>query len=90
MRLRGSGHFYQQVVECQGDAAGGWCGVECDGGRFSYRFKSNGALLVDFRKTGGMQMQAACDGEGNGRWLGGKASDDQFFLLDPASVGVCP
>lgn len=85
------GRTYRQNVICTLRGNQRFCGVECDGGRFAYRFKKDGAMLVDFRSTGGMSMNSTCGEEvqaAKGYWLG-EAKDDQLFRLDLAPMSAC-
>lgn len=89
VRFKDRSDPYQQSVYCSVEGSGYRCGVECDGGAFSLRFKQNGSALIDFRQTGGMVLNSSC-GEGDDyRWLGDGKSDDMLFRLDPASRSVC-
>ena len=90
IEIRGSGQAFSQSLECKGDDRDGWCGVECDGGRFAYSFKSNGSILVDFRQTGRMMLEGACEGAADGHHIGDPAGDDRLFRLDPVPLAMCP
>ncbi|SNZ20849.1 hypothetical protein [Cohaesibacter gelatinilyticus] len=80
----------KQTVYCTNESGARLCGVECDGGRFAYRFKPNGSMLIDLRKTGGMLLGSFCGEESadQSHWFGTN-KDDQLFRLDPADMSAC-
>lgn len=79
---------YEQGLLCATYDGVAYCGVECDGGRFAYRFKKNGSVLIDFRKTGAMMLETSCEENAKTRWLG-DSKEDQLFRLDPAPMAAC-
>lgn len=90
VRFRGSSQLYGNSLFCFMDSKQPFCGVECDGGRFNFRFKKNNSMLIDFRKTGSIALESDC-GEGNEadfRYLG-NAKDDKLFRLDPVDPNQC-
>lgn len=89
VRFRNQRHL-KQTVYCTNESGTRLCGVECDGGRFAYRFKSNGSMLIDLRKTGGMLLGSLCGEESadQSHWFGTN-KDDQLFRLDPADMSAC-
>lgn len=89
VRFRNARHLKQSVF-CTNEGGNRLCGVECDGGRFAYRFKGNGAMLIDLRNTGGMLLGSLCGEESADQslWFGTN-KDDQLFRLDPADMSAC-
>lgn len=90
VRFKGDEKLYGNSLICFSDAGKTMCGVECDGGRFVFRFKNNKDMLIDFRKTGYMALESDC-GEGNEadfRWLANK-KDDKLFKLSSVDPRQC-
>ncbi|MCV6576401.1 MAG: hypothetical protein OIF58_11750 [Cohaesibacter sp.] len=89
VRFRDGRHMRQDLL-CSEQDGMTFCGVECDGGTFDYRFKKNGAMLIDFRARGPIRMQSACDAGSEGRsfWFGDQ-KEDQLFRLDVADFSAC-
>lgn len=89
VKFRNQRHL-KQTVYCTNNGGRQLCGVECDGGRFAYSFKSNGSMLIDLRKTGGMLLGSLCGEENADRshWFG-MNKDDQLFRLDSADMSAC-
>jgi hypothetical protein len=84
MHLRDRPGLGIQFFACsRSDAGGIFCGVECDGGRFTGKLDGKGALIVT---NEGFQLEGVCDGgidyvEADG--------DDRTFRLDPLPPAAC-
>ncbi len=90
VRFKGDSKLYGNSLICYMDNGKPLCGVECDGGSFYFRFKTNNDMLIDFRDTGEMVLESSC-GEGsetNPRQLADK-KDDRVFRLSPVDPAQC-
>jgi hypothetical protein len=88
--FRGDDRLYGNGLVCSLDSATLRCGVECDGGAMQFRFKADGALLIDFRQTGSLVLESDCGEEGGMQMRElGNAADDKLFRLDPVDPAQC-